>query len=221
MTKNWKLEENPELSSREIAAEIEMSQSAVNRITLKHKFHPSHIELHQELHGDDFQNRINFSEIMLNLINNDWNFLNTILFSDESLKSNGSVNRHKMHYYATANPHWMRTVDHQNRWSLNVWGGILGDQVIGPFFFDEVLNGMRYLEFLQNDLPLLLENVNLNTMRSMWLQQDGAPVHYHRIVRQFLDQAYPNRWIGRRGAIAWPARSPDLTPIDFFFVGIC
>lgn len=27
---------------------------------------------------------------------------------------------------------------------------------------------------------------------------------------------FPNRWIGRKGEIKWPARSPDLTPLDFF-----
>jgi hypothetical protein len=28
-----------------------------------------------------------------------------------------------------------------------------------------------------------------------------------------------NRWIGRGGPINWPARSLDLTPMDFFFWG--
>jgi hypothetical protein len=27
---------------------------------------------------------------------------------------------------------------------------------------------------------------------------------------------YPHRWIGRGGPVAWPPRSPDLTPVDFF-----
>jgi hypothetical protein len=27
------------------------------------------------------------------------------------------------------------------------------------------------------------------------------------------------RWIGRRGLIAWPPRSPDLTPLDLFLWG--
>jgi hypothetical protein len=44
----------------------------------------------------------------------------------------------------------------------------------------------------------------------MWfyLQQDGAPPHYHRHVRAYLDDTLPERWIGRRGAIEYPPRSP-------------
>ena len=35
-------------------------------------------------------------------------------------------------------------------------------------------------------------------------------------MRQWLDQNYPQRWIGRRGPIPWPARYTDLTPCDFY-----
>ncbi|CAM1326936.1 Uncharacterised protein r2_g3591 [Pycnogonum litorale] len=40
---------------------------------------------------------------------------------------------------------------------------------------------------------------------------------YH--VRAYLEAAFPNRWIGRRGSIEFPARSPGLTPTDFFLCG--
>jgi len=33
---------------------------------------------------------------------------------------------------------------------------------------------------------------------------------YARIVRMFLNQRFPNRWIGRGGPVLWPPRSPDL-----------
>ncbi|PNF30075.1 hypothetical protein B7P43_G04239 [Cryptotermes secundus] len=46
--------------------------------------------------------------------------------------------------------------------------------------------------------------------------QDGAPPHFANIVRAFLHQGFPQRWIGRRGPVEWPARSPDITPPDFF-----
>ena len=44
--------------------------------------------------------------------------------------------------------------------------------------------------------------------------------HYASPVRTFLDQIFPSRWLGRRGAIKWPPRSPDLTPMDFFVWGV-
>src|SRR5258705_3354060 len=53
----------------------------------------------------------------------------------------------------------------------------------------------------------------------MWFLHDGAPAHFSRAVRDFLDAAFPHRWIGRGGPIAWPPRSPDLTPLDFFLWG--
>ena len=49
-----------------------------------------------------------------------------------------------------------------------------------------------------------------------YFQQDGAPSHYHRDVRAYLDHKLPGHWIGRRGPIEFPPRSPDLTPLDFY-----
>ena len=35
----------------------------------------------------------------------------------------------------------------------------------------------------------------------------------------YLDHAFPNRWIGRFGPVPWPARSLDLTSLDFYLWG--
>ncbi|GBO37822.1 hypothetical protein AVEN_70952-1 [Araneus ventricosus] len=40
-----------------------------------------------------------------------------------------------------------------------------------------------------------------------------------RMFEHFLDTTFPNLWIRRGGPIAWPPRSPDDTPLDFFFWG--
>jgi Helix-turn-helix domain (DUF4817) len=126
--------ENPEISSRQLSKLAETSQSTVNRITRKYNYHPYHLELHQELHGNDFQNRIDFCNIMLQRCRENYNFLSVILFTDEAtFKSNGMVNRHNMHYYETNNPHWMKEITFQNRWSLNVWCGIINNEIIGPY----------------------------------------------------------------------------------------
>jgi hypothetical protein len=33
---------------------------------------------------------------------------------------------------------------------------------------------------------------------------------------QYLTTTYNSCWIGRVGPMAWPPRSPDFTPVDFF-----
>jgi len=38
-------------------------------------------------------------------------------------------------------------------------------------------------------------------------------------VREYLSNALPDHWIGKGGVINWPARSPDLNPLDFFVWG--
>jgi len=53
----------------------------------------------------------------------------------------------------------------------------------------------------------------------MYVQHDGAPPHYTRHVREYLNESFPNRWLSHGGPIAWPPRSPDLTPLDYFLWG--
>jgi len=73
--------------------------------------------------------------------------------------------------------------------------------------------------FLQDELPAFLENVPLQTRRQMYYQHDGAPPHFSRVVRQYLNHKFPTRRIGRGGAQNWPSRSPDLNPLDYHLWG--
>jgi len=52
----------------------------------------------------------------------------------------------------------------------------------------------------------------------MWIQLDGAQQHYAHIVCNYLNIHYSGMWIGRSGPVAWPPRSPDLTPPDFYLL---
>jgi hypothetical protein len=197
--------ENPHVSSRVLSRELDISQSSILRITRENKFHPYHIQLLQELEANDFNIRRGFCEWAINKVQEEQDFFKYVLFSDEAtFHKNGNLNRHNFHYYDTENPHFTRNVDHQHRWSLNVWGGIVGEYVVGPYFFDGILNGNIYLHFLRNSLPDLLENIHLATIRRLWIQHDGAPAHYSAQVRYFLNNEYPNQWIGRGGPIHWP-----------------
>jgi len=52
----------------------------------------------------------------------------------------------------------------------------------------------------------------------------GAPPHWHKEVREYLNEHLPDRWVGRAAATdntfcTWPPRSPDPTVCDFFLRG--
>jgi hypothetical protein len=178
------------------------------------------VVLHQALTEMDFDRRLDYCHWFLGMDNENPQFVSNILWTDEAtFSSDGGVNCHNMHYWSAENPHWMQQVQHQGRWSVNVWCGIIGGTIIGPYFFDETLTGNVFLQFLRNRLPILLQDVNLELRRNMFLQLDGCPAHYAINVREYLNAEYTDRWIGRGSLFPWPARSPDLTVLDFYLWG--
>ena len=52
-----------------------------------------------------------------------------------------------------------------------------------------------------------------------WFQQDGATPHTANESIDLVKSVFGNRTVGRRLAVNWPPRSPDLTPLDFFLWG--
>ena len=102
---------------------------------------------------------------------------------------------------------------------MNVCCDVLGNKLIGHFVFDNNLTGNAYEVFLRNELPGLLEDIPLKIRSQMYFQHDGPPPHYTRHVRDYLNKSFPDRWLGRGGPVAWPPRSPDLTPLDFYLCG--
>ncbi|CAF0839836.1 unnamed protein product [Rotaria sp. Silwood1] len=101
---------------------------------------------------------------------------------------------------------------------VTVWAGIWSGGIIGPFFFRDTVTAESYLEKLRDEIvPAIKSRMNLE---EIFYMHDGAPAHYAQSVRYFLHETFPDRWIGRRGPIEWPARSPDLTPTDYFLWGV-
>ena len=103
-----------------------------------------------------------------------------------------------------------------NSTGIMFWCGISKDRIIGPF---EIESGNVTGDTYRN---LLIRKVfpRLQTQRSDFVfQQDGAPPHRAKRVRAYLNRKCSNYWIGRQGPVDWPARSPDLTPCDFFLWG--
>ncbi|KAJ8951674.1 hypothetical protein NQ318_012215 [Aromia moschata] len=57
----------------------------------------------------------------------------------------------------TLHGHRKSSLDEGTTEKFNVWGGIIGENIIGPFFIDGNLNGETYLALLQNNVVQLKE----------------------------------------------------------------
>lgn len=127
-------------------------------------------------------------------------FPQIVIWSDESKFTNcGMFNRNTEHVWATENPRSSREIRNQVRFSVNVWTGLYNGYIFGPYFFEENLRGERYLSLLQTILQEYLMEIPFAELRTLWFQQDGAPPHNVRAVRDYLNQEFPEKWIGNRG----------------------
>lgn len=206
-------------NSVHIAREVNVNARTVQRVLKRNGYHCFKIQPTQELFPEDNFRRMEFCEFMLDKQNENEYFLKNILFSDES-----SFSLHKKHnpsvarYYSRKNKHLSVAVRTQHPQKLNVWSGMLGDHIVGPFFINGNLNGPKYLQLLQNEIIPAVRRLPVN-FQEVYFQQDGCSAHNSRATIHFLNQTFPDRLISTRGTIKWPARSCDLAPNDFFFWG--
>jgi transposase len=210
-------QKSPRKSQRQVSREVGISKSTVQRIMQRCNWKSYIPRLVHALNDDDPDRRVQYCKWYLEQCQGNAGFPTKIVWSDEaSFKLNGSINRHNCTYWSPVNPHV--TVEHHvNLPGITVWCGLSSRGLIGPFFFDATVTGPIYLNLLQQ---FVIPSIRIDFEdEEFFFQQDGAPPHYHRDVRSFLDELLPNRWIGRRGFVEYPPRSPDLTPLDFFLWG--
>lgn len=43
----------------------------------------------------------------------------------------------------------------------------------------------------------------------------ARPAHFSLLVRNYLNNHFRNRWLGRGSQLPWPARSTDINSLDF------
>ncbi|KAI5638961.1 hypothetical protein NE865_08413 [Phthorimaea operculella] len=206
---------DPEASTRDAARVFNISHTTAWHILKEEGKHPYHFTCVQELEPSDYQPRVDFCLWLLE------NPHRNILWTDEATFTRiGMFNTHNSHYWSSTNPRRVRPNHFQRRFSVNVWAGIVGDRIVGPYFLPRI-NGREYLRLLRKVNRVLHRTLPLEYHRGggMYYQHDGAPAHFSADVRAYLDRHYPSRWIGRGGPVPWPPRSPDLTPLDFFLWG--
>lgn len=152
-----------------------------------------------------------------------------IIFTDEcNFALDGYVSNKNVYWWAmnkTEVPKEMRTRGkevYSNK--VMVWVAVNWEfGVSEPHFFVGSVNEAQYLDCIHNFFIPFLNQWNIDPLQ-MTLQQDGARCHTTANALQDLSNTFHDV-IGNRGnannnfSPSWPARSPDLSPNDYWLWG--
>ena len=207
------------VSTRVLGETVGKDNSTVWRILTKHKYYSYKYQKHQELREGDEIRRADFCFQMMERANNDRHFLKNICFTDEcTFTLNNEPNVQNFRYWSRTNENRFVETRTQYPQKVNVWAGIFGQHIIGPYYLNETLTAQVFLELLQNHIgPALTEIVEED--QDIWFQMDGCPAHNSLVVREYLQDVFGGNVIGPGFTTPWPARSPDISPNDFFLWG--
>jgi hypothetical protein len=148
---------------------------AVYLILQDEDLYPYHYSWVQGLMPHDYHHCLQYCEWLLLELECDLGFLEHILWLDEAaFTREGVFNSHNSQLWAQHNPHVTRKWGHEVRWSINMWADIIGNCVVGPYLLLDHLNGPAYCVFLQEVLPVLLENMPLAVRHDVVSTQWGA-----------------------------------------------
>lgn len=190
-------------------------RSSVHRI-LRNSCHlyPYKIQLVQELTEADKEVRREFAAWLLN----NSSLIPNILWSDEAyFHLNGDINRHNCRIWSVAKPEEVLPISlHPQK--VCVWMGFTAKFSLTPFFFDSTITSDTYLTMLREHVrPQISQKRKLSSVVYM---QDGAPPHFALSVRDYLCNTFSESRVISRGCLRpWPPRSPDLSPLDYWFWG--
>ncbi|KAJ8952995.1 hypothetical protein NQ318_015355, partial [Aromia moschata] len=146
-----------------ICAFVEANET-VRNILRRNGYKCYKVQETQELFPEDYNRRLEFCESMREKADSYEHFLNN--------HHNHQITR----YWSTENKHLSIPVRTQYPEKVNVWAGILGDSILGPFFINGSLSSNKYLTMLQQQIIPVVRSLSIN-LENVWFQQDGCPVH--------------------------------------------
>ena len=100
---------------------------------------------------------------------------------------------------------------HDRRWST-----------VGAFFFQQNINGERYLQMINDQIVQVLDERERfwrqqnGRFKHLWCAHDDTRPHRGTDVMARLQELFGDRIVALNQPVEWPPRSPDLTPLDFF-----
>jgi len=219
--------ESPRIGLRRRAPGLGIAITSLHRIlTLDLKLKPYHMQRHQELQIPDYSRRQDFARWYLQQCQLDPYFEDQVWWTDEAhIYMNGHFNSKNCIHWGSSKPtDVVEKPLHPTK--VTVWCAMSSAGILGPYFYEEngrnvTVNGARYLDILENKFyPELTSFTMEHALDPDWyFMQDGARPHILTAATDFISDRFPNRTIGERLHTPWPARSPDVTPCDFFLWG--
>ena len=143
------VQRSPRLSTRRMASRLSVSRMQAWRTLHAEDLYPYHDQMVQHLEPGDHAQRMD----LCHWIKAHPRLLSVILFTDEASFARDSINNSQnLHTWSHDNPHETSVTNFQRRFSVNIWCGVLGNRLIGPFVFDNNLTGNTYEAFLRNEV---------------------------------------------------------------------
>ena len=124
----------------------------------------------------------------------DTQLLRNIFFREEStFFLNADINTQNMRFWCDLIPFIFRYSKIQRIQKINLFAGILGENIIGPLFYTEHLSGDVYLDMLQGPTDSLITRVTENSVGipveqltsedKGIFQHDSGPAYLKKSVR--------------------------------------
>lgn len=216
--------EEPTTSIRRASQFLGISKSTVHRILRDdlNQF-PYKIQVLQRLSDDQIVRRLNFAADLVEDIDRKLVDPKKIIFTDEAhFWLDGYVNRQNYRIWGSEKPASFRTKPLHPK-KLTVWAAISAEGVHTAFVFADKTVDKRFygriLEFF------FARATRSNMIAQHFFQQDGAPPHTAAENLSLIREKYGDRVLSGKFQEKfncgrdWPANSPDLSPLDFFFWG--
>ena len=189
---------DPKLSTRKRSHSLAIPRTTLRRVLKKdlglHPYKPLRVQF---LSHVDYEARVDCCTHILDTIPLLRDRMN-VFFSDECAVYSDAHAKNVV-WWSRENPHFYQQVQ-QHPPSVMIWCAISGRHLIGPYFIDDHVNAQSYLRLLQNEFIPRLGDLGL--LNTAYFMQDGAPPHTARIIRNYLNETLPGRWIGMHGPLS-------------------
>lgn len=207
--------QSPKKSMRKLAQQHDIGVATAHKAVRQElNLFPYKVRCVQELKPSDNDKRLNYCHWFQRFINqNSEDILDVTFYTDEAwFHLGGYVNSQNTRLWSENNPRAIH--EHSlHEAKIGVWVAVSRARIVGPIFFTNTVNSERYCSGILSNFTQQLTQVE---MSNGWFQQDGATAHTSNISMAFLRNVFGERIISKN---LWPARSPDLTPPDFFLWG--